>query len=64
VAGRGSPSNAARAIGALGVAVIVLALGAVAAFVMGAHAGKEALGYGLGWQGVFGEYARRAGWRD
>jgi uncharacterized membrane protein YbjE (DUF340 family) len=52
-----------RTAGAFGVILFVLLLGAVAAFLMGAHQGKEALGYGLGWQGVFGEFARKAGWR-
>jgi hypothetical protein len=56
--------NTQRVLGLAGLIISYLVLGAVAPFVVSATEMKEAIGYGLGWQGVFGQFVRPAGTRD
>jgi hypothetical protein len=48
-------------LGLIGLLASYLVLGAVAPFIVDAQHAKEAIGYGLGWQGVFGQYAKPPG---
>jgi hypothetical protein len=45
-------------LGLVGLLASYLILGGVAPFIMDAQHVKEAIGYGLGWQGVFGQFAK------
>lgn len=45
-------------LGLAGLLIGYLILGAAAPFIVDANEAKEAIGYGLGWQGVFGQYAK------
>lgn len=45
-------------LGIVGLVVIYLALGAVAPLIVHAHAAQESVIAGLGWQGIFGQYAK------
>jgi hypothetical protein len=47
-----------RVLGVIGVVSFYLVLGAFAAFVISADTAKESFAWGLGWQGVFGQYTR------
>lgn len=53
--------TAQRVIGIAALVVIYVGLGAVAAIFVGSESAKEAAGYGLGWQGVFGRYVKPPG---
>jgi hypothetical protein len=48
-------------LGLIGLIVGYLILGGVAPFIVSATEVKEAVGYGLGWQGVFGQFVRPLG---
>jgi hypothetical protein len=48
-----------RVVGLIGFVLGYLILGAAAAWFSGADAAREAFAWGLGWQGVFGQYVKR-----
>jgi hypothetical protein len=50
--------TAQRMLGLVGFIVIYLVLGGAAPLLVDAHQMKEAIGYGLGWQGVFGQFVK------
>ena len=50
--------NVQRVLGLVGVIVGYLVLGGVAPFIVSTHDMKTAIGYGLGWQGVFGQFVK------
>ena len=47
-----------RVFGLIGLVTGYLLLGGMAPFIVDAHQMKEAIGYGLGWQGVFGQFVK------
>jgi hypothetical protein len=50
-----------RVAGVCGLIACFLLLGAAAPFLVDAEDAKESVGYGLGWQGVFGQFAKLPG---
>jgi hypothetical protein len=50
-----------RVLGLIGLILGYLILGGVAPFIVNATEVKEAIGYGLGWQGVLGQFVRPSG---
>jgi hypothetical protein len=47
-----------RVLGVIGLVSCYLLLGAAAPFIVDAHTAKEAVAEGLGWQGIFGQFAK------
>jgi hypothetical protein len=52
-------ADVGRVLGVVGLIAVYLVLGAAASWLAGAQSAKEAIAFGLGWQGLFGHFTRR-----